>query len=498
MADNIARNGTMIQFFHWYTPGDGSWWNTVAKCATYLAEIGITAVWLPPAYKGAGGGYSVGYDVYDLYDLGEFDQKSTIRTKYGTRDEYQQAVKALHDAGLQVIVDIVMNHKGGGDETENITVVKVNPENRNEAISEPYEIEAFTKFYFPGRGNKYSNFIWDHQCFSGVDYDNRTGEKAIFNIRQEWGNDWEEMIDDEKGNYDYLMFNDVEFRNPALRDELNWWGRWYYDTIGFDGVRLDAVKHISPKFYNEWLAKLREAAGRDLFAVGEYWAPGFLHLLLRYIEATEGRMSLFDSSLHHNLYHASNQGKDYDLRKILDESLVKVMPDKAVTVVDNHDTQPLQSLEAPVEHWFKPLAYALILLRQEGYPCLFYPDLFGAVYTDKGKDGQDHEIFLNKVVELETLVKMRTDHAYGLQRDYFDHPNCIGWTREGDDQRTGCAVVMSNGDAGNKHMEIGKRYAGQTFVDSLQKCKDEIRIDENGWAEFLVSAGSVSVWVVKG
>ncbi|HWJ27850.1 MAG TPA: alpha-amylase domain-containing protein, partial [Flavisolibacter sp.] len=118
--------------------------------------------------------------------------------------------------------------------------------------------------------------------------------------------------------------------------------------------------------------------------------------------------------------------------------------------------------------------------------------------TDKGKDGQDHEIFLNKVVELETLVKMRRDHAYGLQRDYFDHPNCIGWTREGDDQRTGCAVVMSNGDAGNKHMEIGKRYAGQTFVDSLQKCKDEIRIDENGWAEFLVSAGSVSVWVVKG
>ncbi|MDI8752022.1 hypothetical protein MJH54_31455, partial [Salmonella enterica subsp. enterica serovar Montevideo] len=41
----------------------------------------------------------------------------------------------------------------------------------------------------------------------------------------------------------------------------------------------------------------------------------------------------------------------------------------------NHDTQPLQALEAPVEPWFKPLAYALILLRENGVPSVFYPDL---------------------------------------------------------------------------------------------------------------------------
>src|SRR2546423_11063481 len=53
--------------------------------------------------------------------------------------------------------------------------------------------------------------------------------------------------------------------------------------------------------------------GKELFAVGEYWAPGYLHLLLRYIEATEGHMSVFDSSLHHNLHNASKAGKNYDL-----------------------------------------------------------------------------------------------------------------------------------------------------------------------------------------
>ncbi|HEX2607683.1 MAG TPA: alpha-amylase [Flavisolibacter sp.] len=490
-------NGTMIQLFHWYTPEDGSWWNYTKEQAAYLSSLGITAAWLPPASKATAGGYSVGYDVYDLYDLGEFDQKGIVRTRYGTKEELLGAVKALKASGIQVIADIVLNHKGGGDETETITAVKVNPENRTEVISDPFEIEAFTRFTFPGRKEQYSDFKWDHQCFSGVDFDKRTGETAIYNILQEWGDDWEEMIDDEKGNYDYLMFNDVEFRNPAVREELLRWGLWFYETIGFDGVRLDAVKHISPRFYNEWLVQLRKLTGRELFAVGEYWAPGNLELLLRYLEATEGNMSLFDSALHHNLHRASRQGNNFDLSSILGDSLVQAVPAKAVTVVENHDTQPLQALEAPVEHWFKPLAYALILLRQEGYPCVFYPDLYGAHYRDTGSDGQEYEIFLNKVAELETLLKARRDHAYGIQRDYFDHPNCIGWTREGDEDHTGCAVVLSNGEAGNKFMEVGKRYAGKAFVDLLQHQQAVVKIDENGWAEFLVNPGSVSVWVEK-
>ncbi|MGZ3837203.1 MAG: alpha-amylase [Flavisolibacter sp.] len=491
------QNGTMIQYFHWYTPADGSLWKEVRKNAGQLAKWGITAAWLPPAYKANGGGYSVGYDVYDLYDLGEFDQKGTIRTKYGTKREYISAIKALHKAGIQAIVDVVLNHLGGGDETETCMAVKVDPDNRNQPISEPIEIEAYTKFTYPGRAGKYSQFVWTHQCFSGVDYDKRTGENAIFNILQEWGDDWEKVIDEEKGNFDYLMYNDVEFRNVAVREELNRWGKWYYDTVQFDGVRLDAVKHISPQFYNEWLVKLRQATGREIFAVGEYWAPGFLDRQLRYMEATQGIMNLFDSSLHHNFHLASRSGNDYDLRTIFDETLVKAMPLKAVTVVDNHDTQPLQALEAPVEHWFKPLAYALILLRQDGYPCIFYPDMYGSIYTDKGKDGNDYEIFLNRVEELPSLLKARKENAYGFQRDYFNHGNCIGWTREGDGEHAGCAVLLTNGDAAHKEMEMGKRYAGQVFIDLLQKHPAEVRVNEEGWGTFFAIQGSVSVWVPK-
>ena len=492
-----AANKTMIQYFHWYTEGNGTLWQEVAGKAAWLAELGITAAWLPPAYKAAAGSASVGYDVYDLYDLGEFEQKGSIPTKYGNLEQYRSAISALRENHIQVIADIVLNHKAGGDELETFEAVKVDPENRIKVISDVINVEAFTRFTFPGRGKKYSAFEWNYECFSGVDHIAGSDENAIYSIRNTWGDDWEEMIDIEKGNYDYLMFNDVEFRNPAVREELFQWGMWYLQHAGFDGVRLDAVKHISPKFYNEWLHRLRTESKQEIFAVGEYWAPGLLPLLLKYAEATEEKMHLFDSSLQNNFHTASVSGNEYDLRHIFDETFTISKPSLSVTVVDNHDTQPLQALEAPVEHWFKPLAYAFILLRQEGLPCIFYPDLFGASYTDKGKDGNDYEIFLDKVPALEALLTARSTYAYGEQVSYFDHANCVGWTRLGTEDRPGCAVLLSNGDEGHKHMSMGSQMANKVFIDWLGHRPEEIILNETGEGEFWVNAGSVSVWVEK-
>ncbi|MFT3902952.1 MAG: alpha-amylase [Niabella sp.] len=487
-------NATMIQFFHWYSDGGGKFYGQLAGSADYLQDLGITAAWLPPAYKAAAGSDSVGYDPYDLFDLGEFDQKGTIATKYGTKAQYLKAVQALREKGIQLIVDIVLNHKAGGDEKEKFQVVKVDERDRNKVISDVFEIESYTKFTFPGRKKKYSDFEWNFTCFSGVDYAEGQ-DKGIFQIITDHGDGWEDIIGPEKGNYDYLMHNDIEHRNPFVREELNYWAQWYHEQVGFDGVRLDAVKHISFDFYKEWLALLRANTGKNIFAVGEYWAPGHLPLLQEYLEVTEGCMSLFDSSLQHNFHVASNEGGNYDLRRIFDETLTLANPLLSVTVVDNHDTQPLQQLEAPVEHWFKPMAYALILLRADGYPCVFYPDLFGAHYVDKDKDGNEQEIFLDKVDGIEGLLKARKEYAYGEQHDYFEDANCISWVRVGDGVNKGCAVVMSNKDAYRKPMEVGVQYAGQTFYDLLGRLADKVVIGEDGMGDFPVPAGNVSVWV---
>ena len=98
------KNGVMIQYFEWNLPNDGQLWRQLKEDAAHLAEIGVTGVWIPPAYKGAQQN-DVGYTAYDLYDLGEFDQKGTVRTKYGTKQELKDAVNALHENGVQVYLD---------------------------------------------------------------------------------------------------------------------------------------------------------------------------------------------------------------------------------------------------------------------------------------------------------------------------------------------------------------------------------------------------------
>ena len=492
-------NQTLMQYFHWYCNTEDKLWVKASDQAAELNKIGITGVWLPPAYKSTEGSNSVGYDCYDLYDLGEFDQKNSVPTRYGTKDEYLNAIKTLQSNQVQVIADIVFNHKAGGDQLEKIPVKRVDANDRSKFTSDTFEIEAWTKFTFPGRMGKYSEFIWDKSCFSGIDWAEDLKECAIFSIQNEYGDGWEQVPSQEMGNYDYLMFCDVEFRNNAVREELKRWGEWYYETCGMDGFRMDAVKHIAPDFLNEWMDHLKNKYNREFLIIGENWILDDVQKLRDYVDVTEGRTQLFDSMLHHNFYLAGKQGNGYNLSKIFENTLVESHPHLSITFVDNHDSQPLQSLEAYVEYWFRQLAYALILLREQGIPCVFYPDLYGAKYIDKDCDGNEADVELVFVEWLPLMTEIRRDFSYGIQRDYFDHPNCVGWVRTGDEEHpdSGLAVVISNGDEGNKNMEIGVQHAGKTFVDALGYRKEELVINEDGTAEFFCNAGSVSVWIMK-
>ena len=492
-------NGTLLQSFHWYTEGNGQLWKTLAGKAADLKQKGITAVWLPPAYKGANGGFSVGYDTYDLFDLGEFDQKRSIPTKYGTKDEYLAAIEALHQQGIAVYIDAVLNHKMGGDEEETVKLVRVEENNRLEKVGETFTGKAFTKFTFPGRNKKYSDFIWDFQCFSGIDYitdENGNGTTGVFSIQNQYGDSWDENVSEENANYDFLMGDDIDFRNPAVRQHLKDWIKWYQQLAHFEGIRLDAVKHINAGFFNEWIDYIKSEVRGDCFFVGEYWTYNHPELVA-YIDSTEGRMHLFDAPLINNFHTASREKNNYDLTEIFNHTLVQSHPDLAVTLVANHDTQPLQALENPVEPWFKPLAYALILLREKGYPCVFVPDIYGANYTDKGHDGSDVDIFLPVVHKINELMTARQLFAYGEQIDYFDHSNCIAWRRTGDGEQEGCIAIISNGEEGFKEIELGESFAEAVFIDFLKNRAEEIQLDKFGKGTFFVNSGSVSVWVRK-
>jgi len=487
-------NGTMFQWFHWYIEPDGEHWNRLKEQAAKLADAGITAVWLPPAYKGSAGGYDVGYGVYDLFDLGEFDQKGSIRTKYGTKDELMAAIKEAKKQGLQIYADVVFNHKMGGDEPEEVEAVPVDWDNRNQVIGDVRKIQAWTHFTFPGRGDHYSSMKWHWWHFDAVDYDGyNPGDHHIYRFKDK---QFDSMVDLDKGNYDYLMGCDLDVNHDEVKGELKYWGEWFTDITGVDGFRIDAVKHIKADFFNEWLDHVKGYKQRDLFALGEYWSPN-LDALSWYIGNAGGRIHLFDVPLHYNFSQASKTGGSYDMRGILDNSLMKHIPLFAVTFVANHDSQPLQALESVVEPWFKPLAYAIILLREQGYPCIFYADYYGAHYKDRGQDGNEYEIFMDSHKWIiDRLLFARKQYAYGDQYDYFDHPDIIGWTRLGSEQHPGAmAVILSNGEGGSKWMEVGKPNA--TFYDITDHIKEPIKTNEHGWAEFRCNGGSVSVWLEK-
>lgn len=474
-------NGVIMQYFEWYLETNQNLWNEISKNAENLAKIGITALWLPPAYKGIGGKDEVGYGVYDLYDLGEFDQKGTIKTKYGSKEEYINCILSLKQAGIESYADIVLNHKMGADMLQTIPAEKVDWGNHNEIVSGKEIVRVATKFTFPGRKKKYSDFEWNWTHFDGIDYNDKTKEHAIFKfINKEWANE----VDEEFGNFDYLMGADIDFQNEEVREELLRWGKWYIETTDVDGFRLDAVKHINAEFYEQWLKELRKDLKEELFAVGEYWS-GDVSKLHRYITETNGETSLFDVPLHYNFYNASRD-ENYDLTQILDKTLMKENPSKAVTFVDNHDTQPEQSLQSYVGRWLKLPAYSIILLRDEGYPCVFYGDFYGIKHND-----------IEKIEGLKEMITIRKEKAYGKQNDYFDNPSCIGWTREGDEEyiKSGVAVLISNKYDSEKRMYIGKNLVGEEFIDAIGNCEEKVIIDEEGFGNFKVKAKSVSVWV---
>ena len=142
---------------------------------------------------------------------------------------------------------------------------------------------------------------------------------------------------------------DLDFQSEEVRAEVTAWGKWYLDTTGVDGFRLDAVKHISAWFFPEWLDAMEKHAGKDLFVVGEYWTPE-LETLHWYLDRLGGRLSVFAVPLHYAFHDASRAAGQYDMRRLLEGALMQDRAKGAVTFVDNHDSQPCR----PSSRWSSP------------------------------------------------------------------------------------------------------------------------------------------------
>src|SRR4051812_42996273 len=113
--------GVMMQAFYWDCPSiEGkpfAWWKHIEAEVPRLAAAGFTALWPPPANKAANN-ISMGYDPYDFWDLGEFGQKGSVATWFGTRAELESLIEAAHGANMQIYADYVIDHCSGADAQE--------------------------------------------------------------------------------------------------------------------------------------------------------------------------------------------------------------------------------------------------------------------------------------------------------------------------------------------------------------------------------------------
>lgn len=150
-------------------------------------------------------------------------------------------------------------------------------------------------------------------------------------------------MDNEFNNFDFLMGSNIDYFHPDVQEEVKRWATWIIKELGLSGFRFDALKHIEAEFIHHLLEYIRykisnsvcnllfskEVDNPNFFAVGEYW-NGNMNRLIEYLQFMNHedhfKMSLFDVPLHFNFKEAADKGKDYDMRKIFDGTLVKAWP----------------------------------------------------------------------------------------------------------------------------------------------------------------------------
>lgn len=102
LSPAFVRAEVMVQYFN-------TSYEELTRKMPELAEAGYSSMWLPPPTKGSGG-LSVGYDLWDRFDLGQKDQRNSVRTRYGTMDELLRLIETAHRFGIRVYFDNIMNH----------------------------------------------------------------------------------------------------------------------------------------------------------------------------------------------------------------------------------------------------------------------------------------------------------------------------------------------------------------------------------------------------
>jgi oligo-1,6-glucosidase len=219
----------------------------------YLRELGVDVVWLSPVYKSPN--CDNGYDISDYRD---------IMDEFGTMQDWEELLDALHQRGMKLVMDLVVNHTS--DE-------------------HPWFVESRSSKDSPYR----DYYIWR----PGKDGREPNNWESLFS-----GSAWE--YDEQTGEYYLHLFSkkqpDLNWENPAVREEVYDLMTFWLDK-GIDGFRMDVINFISkdPALPDAPNPNGRRYAPGDRYFINgprihEYLHEMYERVLSRYDVMTVGEM----------------------------------------------------------------------------------------------------------------------------------------------------------------------------------------------------------------
>lgn len=170
----------------------------------YLKDLGVNCVWLSPCYKSPNA--DNGYDISDYRD---------IMDDFGTLDDWKEMIKGMHDRGIRLVMDLVVNHTS--DEHKWF-------EESRKSIDNPYR-----DYYFWRKGK------------------GKNGKKPPNNWTSRFGGTAWQYDETTKEWYMHLWAvkqPDLNWENPKVRQEVHDLVKYWLD-LGVDGFRCDVITYIS-------------------------------------------------------------------------------------------------------------------------------------------------------------------------------------------------------------------------------------------------------------
>ena len=413
------------------SPADGdaidSWWDHLAKQANQLRKAGFTAVWLPPATKGGSGKASVGYDVFDDYDLGSKNQKGTVATRYGTREQLTRCVAVMRSNGLDVYADLVENQRGGGSGPGGFTFRYADADGNVGGGR------------FPKNPDDFHPNVPQDPNVPGPDFS--------------FGSD----------------LSPINGGNPrgSVANELIDSADWLTRALGLQGYRLDDVKGQSSDFLRRFLNS-KSMVGK--FAVAEYFDGNVSKVQDWIFRQMGGRPSAFDFATRFTLA-AMCDSRPFNMAVLDHVGLAGSNPLQAVTFVENHDTDRNEPIFQN-----KMLAYAYIL-TSEGYPCVFYKDYSTDKFCFGLKPEIDPLIFIHeRIAAGTTLQRFKDFDVFAYERMSGPHL-LVGLNNDSNADRT---ITVSTGFGANVALHDYSGHGKDVRTDGNGNVRMTIPRNTNG------------------